>query len=209
MRAWRADGLPAHPVRDTILIATAEHDNGWIEVDRAPILDESAGLPLDFVSLPDEVKQPIWPRAAGGCGDMAPLAGSLVAQHALTVLARHRADRGWADFFQTMERERARLVPEATADAVLEDRYRFVYLGDLASLVFCNGWTESFDAYGYRLTLRDSRLGITPNPFDGGQVSMRVPARRIPARRYTTQSELSDAFARAEVFSLTGQCGAS
>lgn len=202
--AWRADDLPERPTRDTILLATREHDNGWIEIDRAPMLDEGSGLPFDFVSLPDHVKQPIWPRATSRVGAMSPLAGALVAQHALTVLARHRADRSWAGFFETLEEERSRLSAGRVTRESLDDQYRFVYLGDLLSLVFCNGWSESFDAYGYRIVLRGSRLEISPDPFEGQQVAMRVPARRIPASRHESQAQLSAAFARAEPTQLAG-----
>lgn len=202
--AWRADALRSHRARETILLATREHDNGWLEVDRTPMLDEASGLPVDFVSIPDEVKQPIWPRAASRVGEMSPLAGALVAQHGLTVLARHRAEPSWTRFFATMEDVRRRLWPDAVSDEILEPHYRFVYLGDLLSLVFCNGWSDSFDAYGYRLVLRGPRLEITPDPFDGREVELRVAARRIPARGYHTQADLTSAFERAPMSELVG-----
>ncbi|MBI3264819.1 MAG: DUF3891 family protein [Acidobacteria bacterium] len=202
--AWRADDLPTRRTRDTILLATREHDNGWIEIDREPMLDEGSGLPFDFVSLPDAVKQPIWPRATARIGARSPLAGALVAQHALTVLARHRADPSWNGFFATLERERGRLSEGGITQESLDDQYRFVYLGDLVSLVFCNGWSDAFDAYGYRLVLRGSALEIAPDPFEGQRVPMRVSARRIPAIRYRSQAELAAAFARAEPAVLAG-----
>ena len=33
MGRWRRDGLPAHPRREWLLLATREHDAGWAEVD--------------------------------------------------------------------------------------------------------------------------------------------------------------------------------
>ena len=36
MAAWRRDDLPASPTRATVLLATREHDNGWLEVDNRP-----------------------------------------------------------------------------------------------------------------------------------------------------------------------------
>lgn len=38
--------------RETILFATREHDNGWIEVDLAPTIDPATGRPCDFISGP-------------------------------------------------------------------------------------------------------------------------------------------------------------
>lgn len=209
MDAWRRDGLPAHPARETILLATREHDNGWLEVDREPLLDAQTGRPFDFVSVPDEVKQPIWPRATRRVGAMSPLAGALVAQHALTVLSRHHTDPSWIAFFDALRKERSRLTPTDVSQDSLDDAYRFVYLGDLLSLIFCNGWTESFGAYGYRITLRGSRLQIAPDPFDGRDIPLHVPARRIAATRYDAQADLSAAFAAAEPIDVTGTAGAA
>lgn len=200
--AWRADGLPQHPARATILLATREHDNGWIEVDREPLLDPSSGGPFDFVSIPDAVKQPIWPRAADRVGRHAPLAGALIAEHALTVLARHRAEPGWLGFFDAMERERRRLLGGDVSEAFARD-YRFVYLGDLASLIFCNGWTEPFEAHGYRLQLHGNRLELCPNPFDG-PLEIAAPARRIPDLRYRSQEDLGAAYRAAEITTIRG-----
>ena len=48
MQHWVANGLPDHPHRSSILHAIAEHDNGWQEVDAAPLVD-AAGRIADFV----------------------------------------------------------------------------------------------------------------------------------------------------------------
>jgi hypothetical protein len=53
MRGWRDGGFTDNPRRDAILLAIAEHDNGWREVDVAPIVDEATGRIHDFVSAPD------------------------------------------------------------------------------------------------------------------------------------------------------------
>ena len=76
-----------------------------------------------------------------------------MARHALNVYRRHRDSADWRAFFATMERVEA----DALARATAEERtgwpadYRFLFLGDLVSLVFCNGWTQPFEAEGYRL----------------------------------------------------------
>ena len=63
MARWRRDGLPAHPRREWLLLATREHDAGWAEVDVAPIVDPASGRLLDFVHAPDAVRQEVWPRS--------------------------------------------------------------------------------------------------------------------------------------------------
>ena len=45
MAAWKGDGLPAHPIRETVLLATREHDNGWLELDDRPGRDAASGRP--------------------------------------------------------------------------------------------------------------------------------------------------------------------
>src|SRR5688572_26859133 len=62
MRRWRADGLPGAARRDSILLAVEQHDNGWEEVDAAPLVENNGGGLLDFVATPDPVKQNVWPR---------------------------------------------------------------------------------------------------------------------------------------------------
>ena len=57
MQHWRADGLPESPRRAAILLAVNEHDNGWREVDAAPIVDPATGGIRDFINAPDEVRR--------------------------------------------------------------------------------------------------------------------------------------------------------
>ena len=52
MAAWRRDDLPASPTRKTVLLATREHGNGWIEVDEHPELDAGSRRPQHFAGRP-------------------------------------------------------------------------------------------------------------------------------------------------------------
>jgi hypothetical protein len=63
MRQWRADGFPELPRRSSILAAIEGHDNGWQEVDAAPLVDAESGRILDFVTALDSVRRGVWPRA--------------------------------------------------------------------------------------------------------------------------------------------------
>jgi DNA-binding response OmpR family regulator len=167
MRRWRGNALDRHPRRDAILLAVAEHDNGWIEEDTSTLVD-AAGRPLDFISAPPEVKHRIWPRAVSRLGHRHPYEAALIAQHALTVHAQHRADGSWRPFFDAMERLRTTMLGEPAGDAFERD-YHFVRTGDLLSLVFCNGgrirtfpWRRSHDTQG-------ATLEISPDPFAGAR----------------------------------------
>jgi hypothetical protein len=222
MRAWQRDRFTVHPLRASILAATYEHDNGWIEEDARPTVDPTTSRPYDFMTAPDEVRQRIWPRAVLRVIDTHPEVGALIAQHALTVYARYAANPTWQDFFSTLRRLRdgaltrsALAQPadhggnptrgsEATFQA-LREAYRFVYLGDLLSLMFCNGWIEPEFAEGYRVALRGDMLEISPDPFGGDVVPIEVTARAIPDRPYDSDDDLRGALERGREIALSGR----
>ena len=143
MARWRRDGLPAHPRREWLLLATREHDAGWAEVDVAPIVDPASGRLLDFVHAPDAVRQEVWPRSIERLAQ-APYAAALVAQHALHIYRDRRSSPAWEPFFLRIEDLRTAQLRRAaplTLDDLVAD-YFFVRMGDLVSLCFANDWTD-------------------------------------------------------------------
>ncbi len=203
MAAWRADGFESHPRRAVILQAVREHDNGWIEEDEATIVDGN-GRPVDFVAAPVPIKHRLWPRAVERVGARDRYQAALVAQHAVTVHAQHRADPEWQPFFARMEAARNAMLGRSADDAFARD-YRFLRVGDLLSLVFCNGWTEPHDLPGGgRAVLSGASLQVSPDPFAGAAVPLRIAARSLPARRYPSAAELRAALAAAPVEALEG-----
>ena len=207
MSDWRLGGLPEHPRRDAILEATRLHDDGWREEDSEMHVSD-AGEPLDFVGVPPTVKHRIWPRAAGRLAESrSPYIAALIAQHALTVHAPLRQDPAWRLFFTTMERTRDTLLSRATAQeaAGALDDYPFVRIGDQLSLIFCNGWTTPMAGLGYRAILKGITLEITPDPFEGRRVPLRIDARRVPARTYNSAADLREAHASAPRVALEGE----
>ena len=203
--AWRADNFPDHPRREAVLLATREHDNGWLEEDRATHVDE-AGEPLDFVSVPAAVKHRIWPRAAARLAEHDPYAAALVARHALSVHGQQRTDPLWKEFFSKMDRVQADLLARCGPDAAatIQEDYRFVQSGDQLSLIFCNGWTAPFPRPGGRTILEGTTLTITPDPFDGARVRLRVRARRLPRRTFASPAELRAALDTAPLETIEG-----
>ena len=212
MGAWRADGFSERPAGDLVLLATREHDNGWHEVDAAPAVNLE-GEPYDFASLPDQVKQSIWPRGVTRLSRDQPAAAALVAQHALTVLQSNRSAPRWQAFFENLQQMRDRLIAENPtpwpgANERFFADYRIVYFGDLLSLIFCNGWRDPHETSSYRIRLDGDTLLITPDPFAGERVAVRARARRIPARRYRDDLELAEALEVAASVELAGiACG--
>ena len=206
MRHWSAHGFTEHPRREAILFAVREHDNGWIEEDRDTHVGAD-GVPLDFTSVPPAIKHRIWPRAADRVGRDRRYEAALIAQHALTVHAEQRTDAEWRSFFDRMTRIRGSLMaalPLVSRGRFLGD-YRFVRIGDLLSLVFCNGWTEPHTLPDDRRTiLKGATLEISPDPFNGRRVPLRVAARRLPVRRYGSAAELRAALETAAPEFLEG-----
>lgn len=206
MTAWKCDDLPAHPRRETVLLATRQHDIGWQPVDRRPAIDTKTGQPHHFMTAPDATKRGIWPRGVARLESRDPSAAALIAQHALTVLDR-QPSKEWQRFFSAMETERDRIVATSAfsgnLDELLRD-YRFVLLGDLLSLVFCCGWRKTFHRIGYDIRLRADRLVVRPDPFEGLDIELAVETRRIPMRRYTSDDDLHRALAAAPPIVIRG-----
>ena len=196
--------LAEHPRRSSILLAVAEHDNGWTEPDAAPLIDPATAIPFDFISAPIDIRQSVWPRGVARL-EYDPWAAALVAQHAIVIFHRYRSDTAWTRFFvemETMRREMVEtsglLLPELLAD------YWFVGLGDLISLTFCNGWTDvqQFDPWSVRLS--GSQVSVWPDPFDGSAIPIAIEAREIPRRAFRSNAELRAELATACITAVQG-----
>jgi hypothetical protein len=204
MAVWHRDRM-ADARRDLILLATGEHDNGWREEDAAPVVDSASGRLLDFVSAPDVLRQRVWPRGIGRLAST-PYAAALVAHHAISVYERYRADSAWNAFFNAMEAWRSDLLAQAAPLSFedLQQDYFFVRMGDLISLMFCNGWHEPQRLGDYELRLDGPRLSIRPEPFDRREVLLSVEARQLPHRPFAMAAEAAAAFQSAPVVIVTG-----
>jgi uncharacterized protein DUF3891 len=205
LEAWQSDGLPARRTRSTLLFATREHDRGWERIDETPLIDPSTGRPYDFVAAPDPIKQQLWPQAVASLGRESPYAAALVAQHGLTVYSHMRPLAEWDVFFATLTRDcDAWLSASRESRAQLESDYRLLRLADLISLAFCNGWTEPREHDGYRLILAGETVTITPDPFGGARVRLRVSRRTVPNRSYASTEDLLGALRGGRAPDLTG-----
>ncbi len=167
--------------RASILNAVEQHDNGWRELDAEPLRDPATGRVFDFITIPVPLRQAVWPRGVGRLAQSDPWAGALVAHHAATIYDRFRLDEDWHAFFAEMEATRDRLLEVSGGSrSDLYHDYRFLRLGDLASLAFCTrtGETLTYDEWSFRL--EGDRLVVSPDPFDGRERPIAVHARAIP-----------------------------
>ena len=167
--------------RASILNAVEQHDNGWRELDAEPLRDAATGRVFDFITVPVPLRQAVWPRGVTRLAQSDPWAAALVAHHAATVYDRFRPDPEWHGFFAGMEATRDRLLELSGGSRRDLDRdYRFLRLGDLASLAFCTRTADtlSFDEWSFRL--EGDRLVVSPDPFAGRELPLAVHARAIP-----------------------------
>jgi hypothetical protein len=194
--------------RDTILLATREHDNGWAEVDAEPTI-EPTGRPRDFMTGPAAVRREMWTRGVTRVARIDPHAGALVAQHALTVYAYRQGDPEWKPFFASIFTLRDELLQHlglATGPSreAFDLEYRCVFLGDALSLQWCNAWPGPEDPLGYQASMAGDALIVSPDPFAGATVPIRVLGRRIPARRYRDDADLRETLGAAVPVVVTG-----
>jgi hypothetical protein len=199
--------LAARARRDSILVATGEHDNAWAEEDAAPSVDPATGEVLDFMQAPATVRRGVWPRTVARlAGD--PWAAALVAHHAATVYVRFRPDPEWASFFAEMEATRDSLVrSQGLSLEDLEADYPYLRLGDLISLTFC---TESSEAQRFRewaIQLDGSRVVVTPDLFGGREIAFEIAARTLAQRRFRSEAALREALESARPTTLEGAVG--
>jgi hypothetical protein len=203
MTSFTSRGFATTERRASILHAIEQHDNGWREVDEAPLVGRDGRL-LDFVSAPIDVRQAIWPRGAQRLA-ADPVAGALVAHHAVTIYARFRGDAAWTGFFSRMEHIRDRFAAQAELGAhALARDYFFLRIADLMSLSFCAGSPEPQTLEDHVIRLAGDVLIVRPDPFGGATMAIDVPARRLHAVSFASRDEAVRAFDEAELASIAG-----
>ncbi len=199
-----AVALTAHPRRDAILLAVAEHDNGWAEEDAAPILNPATGQVADFVNVPLAVRHRVWPRAIQRL-EQHPWTAALVAEHAIVVYDRFRAEPGWDPFFSGMVAARDRMVQASglSFDELVSD-YEFLRLADLISLVFCMAVTQAQVFAQWLVQFTGDSVVVTPNPFDHATIPIEIRAREISNQPFRSDEDLRTTVGAASSVILKG-----
>lgn len=196
--------LGTRPRRESILHAVGEHDNGWTEEDAAPRIHPETKQVIDFINAPAEVRQRVWSRGVGRLIDD-PWAAALVAQHAIVIYDRFRADPEWTPFFAEMERLRGELMAARglPLEELLRD-YPFVRLADLISLSFCTGSAHELRFDSWRVQLVDTRVVVTPDAFGGAEIPIEIGMKEIRNERYESDAALRLALRGAGSTTLRG-----
>lgn len=194
---WRRDELPGNPRREALLRATREHDNGWQEVDAAPLVDTSTGMPHDFLTLPNAEREELWERGTQRHQQGDPYVALLITTHAIRLHEDRRHETEWAAFVERMEARWLEVVALAAVDeATVAADYRLLALADILSLGLCGGWSQSFHRARYEARLAANTLQLEPFPL-AGATTFRLNCRWIPQRRYTDGVDLGVELATA------------
>lgn len=218
-RAW-GGAFPALRPREPVELATRGHDDGWTEIDRAPVLDPRAGTPHTYRSLATADALDVAERSVARVGAADPYAGWLVSRHFasfhmgsdvpearawVTAQVGHRAE--------LLSRAWPRVGREALHPHVLEGNLDVLQLVDALSLALCEDWPawesreisavygEDTTVFRYRRMESDHeavRGTVSPWPFAATEVGVAVPARMLPAGPWDDGAALVGAWERAE-----------
>ncbi|MFZ5816635.1 MAG: DUF3891 family protein [Bacillota bacterium] len=225
--AW-GGGLFARPEPlEPIRLATEMHDEGWSELDAAPMVNPATGRPYDFLQIPQQHHTAAHTRTVERALAAHPYAGLLTSLHA-TGLYRKRyghlphipqrpvdpacqeaVDRFLADQDQLQRQLTEELQPDPV---VLWTHYRWLELWDMASLWACMMNPADRGEYylgamprfpggpDERLTLRgagEELFTLDPWPFSVERITLLWPARWLEDRPYASDGELRAALAAA------------
>ena len=163
-RFWgNADFLPPHPYTP-VLMAIAQHDNGWYEWEQRPRL-RSEGVPMDFINFTDQAeKTQLWQRGIERAWAQHPYAAVLISRHASLLYERFQAQDAYneinnqavtrflADQKQLMEKVHRVLGGDqhygsALQSEAIEANTRLLQFGDRASLQVSVPWANESAIY--------------------------------------------------------------
>lgn len=218
--AWRG-GEGGEPLAEEVVLATALHDLGWVELDAEPARDPDTGRPLDFLDFPSGRKYEAASEAIERISELHPYAGVLVSLHYATFGSPRRT----AEFEEVEEERRLALLAELGDEAPGPDTIRrdlaYLRLFDNLSLFLCltppgaapssrPSWLvpdllELPDGTG-RVELAwkgPDRASLAPDVFGGEALEAEVSCRDLPATAFASDAELRAAWEAAPPRSWT------
>ena len=65
--AWGNSDVPNLPEREELVPAIRDHDEGWLDWEQSPTVDEETGRPRNFTEMPMEVSTRIWEKSIAVC----------------------------------------------------------------------------------------------------------------------------------------------
>lgn len=222
-RAWGGAAAGVERLGELFILATEQHDIGWLPWEAAPTHDPATGRPHAFVALPRDQHTALWSagvmtaEAAYG-----PHVALLVSLHGLAIYALTPDEKRTPEDLAAVQRFRAgqeaaqaRLGAAITASAAeIADQRAILQALDLMSLVICGTMGRAprrtlpvpLAGGQARLTLAFpdagwERLTVDPWPFRQSAVTVGCPARLL-AGRFDDEAAMHAALAAAEVTAI-------
>jgi hypothetical protein len=212
-----------------LVLAAAEHDNGWRDWEDAPKVDPATRLPYQFTDVPTEEHLAFYRRGIDGVAVRDAHAGLLVNLHCQGFhnqrfgtmpemgmkpppAGTESAVRTALAALQTQERVLAEQVPLDLP--TLWAQYKLLQVYDRLSLYLCmpplkpttlKAVPAGPDGAAVELTLNPDGEGVvavSPYPFAGVPLRVEVPGRLIPHRPYENDEDLRMELAQAEAMTL-------
>jgi hypothetical protein len=195
-RAWGNEEFgPVEPWEE-VCLGSEQHDVGWAEWDRRPVLNPDTGLPHTFIDLPIEPKIGLWSGAAKRLVTQSRYAALLVSMHGTGLFERYWPDGADPElqrrFLVSERRFQRELLDTLGADPdEVRRNHLLVRVWDSMSLALCLGWGEIAleevpAAQGLTSVelkaLGPDRVGVHPWPFARESVSVHAEGRRLAGR---------------------------
>ena len=218
---WGRDEIVELPNCDQLVTAIRKHDDGWRDWELTPQIDPVNGRPRSFTEMPMDVATGIWNQSIEVCRADSALAAAWVSRHfcELGERARENRDEASADiaaidrFLNQQATQLAKWRNEIPLEAsgedvesLVETGYKYVQFFDWLSLWICcarrSQPTNMTIPAGKQITLTpcgDTEFAIAPFPLSIDRLPLTVTARRIPASKYSSDSELHTAIAATPV----------
>lgn len=211
--AWCRPEALAVPIWQRFIEAVRHHDDGWIESEKIPSLDED-GRPLDFKAIPTPHHVTVWRRGIDLAGRNDAYAALLIAQHARwlythfgkdTIEDQARAQKFTDELTTRMDRiihdlssgtpcETSAVDPKnlATARTLLSffDQWSLVLIGALPEsesdqILLFNGTSAPLS-----IERRRDEVSVEPWPFMHGPWQLTTIATRLQQNTFTDTNAL-------------------
>ena len=203
--SWRDGAGPS------LVAASHHHDDGWIDWEKAPTIDDQ-GRPHDFLTIPMDERVAVYRRGIDLLAATDRVAGLLPSLHFGRLLAEGLkalegdARRTAEDFLAEQSTWEAQTWRQLGEPESVEADYRVLRAADYLSLLLCMRPLHELDAASVMtMTLRveGQRLILDPYPFKGDEMSVTVPARVLAATTFDDDEAYRSALAGAPVRELT------
>ena len=230
-RFWGNDDFATPQPYAPVMMAIAQHDNGWAEWETAPKLCDD-GFPMDFMTFTDQAaKTRLWQIGIERAWGQHPYAALIIGRHAAILYEQFQArdaydpvdnaevNRFLADQRELLERARRLLgdVPEfvpAMQPEVIEANARLLQFGDHASLQVSVPWAEDtmlshcpVDYSGNETEIRmrydDAHITFDPWPFGVDQFDVDLEGYLLEGERFEDECAYHKALAKATFYRKT------